>query len=90
MLVIICMLSEKLAKQAKCLKHKIMEKPSNLTNTALAVQDDSNDICSLLDEFKGFDANGFFILNHSLLTSYAVNFLTFIVILIGFNQDHFY
>ena len=81
------MLSEKLVKQAKCLKHKIMDRPLSLTNTA--VQDDPNDICSLLDEFKGFDANGFFILNHSLLTSYAVNFLTFIVILMQFNPDHF-
>ena len=87
MLVIICVLSEKLVKQAKCLKHKIMDRPLSLTNTA--VQDDPNDICSLLDEFKGFDANGFFILNHSLLTSYAVNFLTFIVILMQFNPDHF-
>ena len=64
-----------------------MDRPLSLTNTA--VQDDPNDICSLLDEFKGFDANGFFILNHSLLTSYAVNFLTFIVILMQFNPDHF-
>ena len=81
----ICRLSEELRKQTKILKHKIQERSSDLT-----LQDDSNYICSLIDEFKGFDAKGYFIVNNSLLTSYTIHFLTFLVIVIGFNQDHFF
>ena len=77
-------MSEELAKQTKILKHKIQERSSDLT-----LQDDSNYICSLIDEFKGFDAKGFFTLNHSLLTGFIANFFTFIVILMGLNGDHF-
>ena len=43
-------------------------------------------ICSMLDEFQGFDANGYFTLNHSTLTGMAANFTTFLVILVQFNQ----
>ena len=82
LLVTICCLSEKVAKQAKCLKNKIMEGALDYTE-----QDDSNYICSLLDDFKGFDGNGFFTLNHSLLTGMAGSFFTFIVILIQFKQS---
>ena len=81
-LVTSCWLSEKVAKQAKCLKNQIMEGASEST-----VQDDSNYICSLLDEFKGFDGNGFFTLNHSLLTGMTGSFLTLLVILIQFKQS---
>ena len=49
--------------------------------------DDSNYICSLLDDFKGFDGNGFFILDHSLLTGMTGNFVTLMVILIQFKQS---
>ena len=51
------------------------------------VPDDSNYICSLLDDFKGFDGNGFFILDHSLLTGMTGNFVTLIVILIQIKQS---
>ena len=77
-----CWLSEEVAKQAKCLKNKIMEGDSNCT-----IQDDSNYICSLLDEFKGFDGNGFFTLNHSLLSGMTGTFVTLMVILIQFKQS---
>ena len=79
-LISICWLSENVAKQVKCLKNKVMEEASN--NTV-----DSNYICSLLDEFQGFDGNGFFTLNHSLLTGMAGSFFTFIVILNQFKQS---
>ena len=81
-LVTNCWLSEKVAKQAKCLKNKIMEGASYHT-----VSDDSNYICSLLDDFKGFDGNGFFTLDHSLLTGMTGNFVTLMVILIQFKQS---
>ena len=81
-LVTSCWLSEKVAKQVKCIKNKIMEGASDHT-----VQDDSNYICSLLDEFKGFDGNGFFILNHTLLTGMTGSFVTLMVILIQFKQS---
>ena len=51
------------------------------------VPDDSNYICSLQDDFKGFDGNGFFILDHSLLTGMTGNFVTLIVILIQIKQS---
>ena len=79
LLAIICYLSEGVAKQAKGLRNKIMAMPSDLTDI---VQDNSNYICSLLDEFKGFDASGFFTLNHSLLCGMFVHFVTFLVIVI--------
>ena len=79
-LITICWLSENVAKQVKCLKYKVMEEA--LDNTV-----ESNYICSLLDEFQGFDAHGFFTLNNSLLTGMAGSFFTFIVILIQFKQS---
>ena len=79
-LISICWLSENVAKQVKCLKNKVMEEASD--NTV-----DSNYICSLLEEFQGFDGNGFFTLNHSLLTGMAGSFLTYMVILIQFKQS---
>ena len=68
-----CWLSEKVAKQTQCLKDKIIdeasEHPTGTAANTIKLQDDSNRICSLLDEFKGFDGLGFFTLNHLLLTS---------------------
>ena len=80
LLAIICNLSEGVAKQAKSIRNKIIDRPSELTYTT--GQDNSNYICTLLDEFKGFNANGFFTLNHSLLCGMFVNFLTFLVIVV--------
>ena len=83
-LAIICNLSEGVVKQVKGLRNKIMARASNLTGT---MPDDSNYICTLLEEFKGFDANGFFTLNHSLLRGMFVQFLTFLVIAIDIALD---
>ena len=47
----------------------------------------SNLICSRLEEFRGFDAKGFFTLNHSLLTGMAATFVTYMVILIQLRQS---
>ena len=79
LLVIMCNLSEGVTQQAKDLRNKIMEMPLDLTDM---VQDNSNYICSLLDEFTGFDGSGFFTLNHSLLCGIFVNYVSFLVIVI--------
>ena len=44
-------------------------------------------VITLLDEFKGFDAKGYFTLNHSLLTGMTANFMTYLVILVQFKQS---
>ena len=44
-------------------------------------------VITLLDEFKGFDAKGYFTLNHSLLTGMTANFVTYLVILVQFKQS---
>ena len=83
-LVTYCWMSEELARQTKNLKNKIMEEDINHTDT---IQNDSSYICSLLEEFEGYDGNGFFTLNHSLLTGMTGNFVTLMVILIQFKQS---
>ena len=37
-----------------------------------------------IEDFKGFDCNGFFILGKPLLTSILANFVTYLIILIQF------
>ena len=43
-----------------------------------------NAVCNLLSKFKGFDANGYFVLNHSMLTAMITIGITYVVILIQF------
>ena len=43
-------------------------------------------VMSMLDEFKGFDANGYFTLGKQHLTSILSNFTTFIIVLIQFKM----
>ena len=50
----------------------------------------SEAVITLLDEFKGFDAKGYFTLNHSLLTGMTANFVTYLVILVQFKQSEYY
>ena len=83
-LAINCCLSEQVANQTNCVKKKIIMGASSNKNP---VQDDSNYICTLLDEFKGFTGKGFFTLNHSMLTAMTASFFTFMVILIQFKQS---
>ena len=80
MLYILCHKSEKMVQGVQILK--------------LAIEDmyfsknaDCRYICSRLDTFHGFKANGYFIVNHSLLTGMAASFATFLVILIQFSQS---
>ena len=49
----------------------------------------SEAVIALLDEFKGFDAKGYFTLNHSLLTGMTANFVTYLVILVQFKQSEY-
>ena len=46
-----------------------------------------NTICNRLLKFKGFDANGYFTLNHSMLTGMIANMVTYLVILVQFRQS---
>ena len=91
--MVYCCLSEKVAKQAQCLKNNIIDTTAEHTGSTniVTLQDDSNHICSLLDEFKGFDAMGFFTINHSLLPGMFMSFVTFVVLMFQFNliiNDH--
>ena len=46
-----------------------------------------NTVCSRLLKFKRFDANGYFALNHSMLTGMIANMVTYLVILVQFRQS---
>ena len=46
-----------------------------------------NEVCNLLSKFKGFEANGYFTLNHSMLTGMIGNLVTYLVILVQFRQS---
>ena len=46
-----------------------------------------NEVCNLLAKFKGFEANGYFTLNHSMLTGMIGNIVTYLVILVQFRQS---
>ena len=46
-----------------------------------------NEVCNLLSKFKGFEANGYFTLNHSMLTGMIGNIVTYLVILVQFRQS---
>ena len=74
----LCSLSEDIANNVQDLKLEISKRGYQ--------QEKVDHILRELDDFKGFDANGYFTLNHSLLTGMATNFTTFLVILIQFKQ----
>ena len=74
----LCTLSEGIANNVQDLKLEISKRGYQ--------QEKVDHILRELDGFKGFDANGYFILNHSLLTGMTTNFATFLVILIQFKQ----
>ena len=44
-------------------------------------------ICNSLSKFRGFDANGYFTLNHSMLTGMIASIVTYLVILVQFRQS---
>ena len=46
-----------------------------------------NNVCNRLMKFKGFDANGYFTLNHSMMTGMMANMVTYLVILVQFRQS---
>ena len=74
----LCTLSEKIANNVQDLKLEISKRCYQ--------QEKADHILRELDDFKGFDADGYFTVNHSLLTGMATNFATFLVILIQFKQ----
>ena len=44
--------------------------------------DETAMVCNFLARFQGFNANGYFDVNHSLLTGMTANFVTYLVIMI--------
>ena len=78
-LYVFCTISEKIISQVQAMKTKVM----NLELQTL----ESSLVYSALGEFQGFDANGYFVLNHSLLTGITANVTTYLVILIQFKQS---
>ena len=46
-----------------------------------------NALCNLLSKFKGFNANGYFTVNHLMLTGMIANIVAYLVILVEFRLD---
>ena len=46
-----------------------------------------NAVCSLLSKFKGFNANGYFTINHSMVTGLIASLVTYLVILVELKQS---
>ena len=72
-LIYFCTMSEKVLKAVKTLKCMSLERCVKMF--------------ILLDQFNGFDANGFFNLKHSLLSSMTANFVCYMVVLMQFKQS---
>ena len=79
LLFTLCWFSEKMRKSVQELKSAIKDVHYGMNK--------ADAICLMLDDFKGFDANGYFTLNNSLLTGMTSGLATFLVILIQFNQS---
>ena len=79
LLYTLCAFSEKIRKSVQELKSAIKDVHYGMNK--------ADAICLMLDDFKGFDANGYFTLNNSLLTGMTAGLATFLVILIQFNQS---
>ena len=78
-LLYLCTFGEQVARIVQDINTKILEsQTSNEIGLGVSVQ---------LQNFHGFSANGFFTVNHSLLTGMTANFLTYMVILIQFQQS---
>ena len=78
-LFFLCENSEKLVCKVRHVNLKIMD--FKMVNAEIET------IYGLLDKFKGFNANGYFVVNSSLLTGMVANFVTYSVILIQFRQS---
>ena len=78
-LMFLCKLSEELATEVSNINTKLLKSQSSKGQT--------DSISSQLEKFKGFSANGYFTVNHSLLTGMTANFVTYMVILIQFQQS---
>ena len=79
LLFTLCAFSERIRKSVQELKSAIKDVHYGMNK--------ADAICLMLDDFKGFDANGYFTLNNSLLTGMTAGLATFLVILIQFNQS---
>ena len=78
-LVYLCTFSENVVTVVQDINTKILEsQTSKEVGLPVSVQ---------LQNFHGFSANGFFTVNHSLMTGMTANFLTYMVILIQFQQS---
>ena len=83
LLFMLCNFSENVAHSVQKLKEYILEIHSK---NDYGLQKDGGELVlyHLLNEFYGFEAYGFFTLNHSLLTGIVSNFVTYLVVIINF------
>ena len=79
LLFVMCTISEAMSQKVQKLKSFLQDH--------FYLRFESDTVCSMLDDFKGFNANGYFTLNNSLLTGMTAGLATFLVILIQFNQS---
>ena len=79
LLYMFCFMSQQIVTQVQNLQDKILNMSPSSGNRDI--------MYAALGEFNGFDANGYFTLNNSLLTGMAANFTTYLVILIQFKQS---
>ena len=77
----LCRLSEKMVRAVGELEKFIID---DLLKNG---QSQQNYVCNLLAKFKGFNVNGCFTLNHSMLTKMLAIFVTYLVILVKFRQS---
>ena len=77
LLFLLCHFSENVARSVQKLKEYILE-------LQLKNGQQGEVVYHLLNEFYGFEAYGFFTLNHSLLTGIVSNFVTYLVVIINF------
>ena len=82
LIFVLCNTSERLAINVRELEDFIMNIQLK-TNQA----QQQNMVCNFLSKFRGFDANGYFTLNHSMLTGMIASIVTYLVILVQFKQS---
>ena len=78
LLFLLCHFSENVSHSVQKLKVNILEFQFKKG------QQQGEVVYHLLNEFYGFEAYGFFTLNHSLLTGIVSNFVTYLVVIINF------
>ena len=82
LIFVLCTISELLVVSVREMEDFIMNIQFK-TNQA----QQQNMVCNFLSKFRGFDANGYFTVNHSMLTGMIASIVTYLVILVQFRQS---